>query len=62
MDSKKEYSVVVENEGAAEAFWWCGAFGKMALAIARERGLLDAKEKEDEEGAHEDGLQNAATN
>lgn len=48
MMDKKEYSVVVENDDAVEeAFWWGTNFwGKMALAIARERGLLDEKEGE----------------
>lgn len=45
---KKEYRVIVENEDAAQAaFWWSAPFGRMALAIARERGLLDVKEGEE---------------
>lgn len=49
MDGKEEYSVIVEDEDAVEeAFWWgASLWGKMALAIARERGLLDKREDEE---------------
>lgn len=45
MNRLKDYDCITENEKAVKDMeWWAGPFGKMALEIARERGLLEEEE------------------
>lgn len=42
MNRLEDYDCITENENAVkEMDWWAGPFGKMALEIAKERGLLE---------------------
>ena len=45
MNRLEDYDFISENENEVKYLdWWAGPFGKMALEIARERGLLDEEE------------------
>lgn len=42
MNRLEDYDCITENENTVKYMdWWAGPFGKMALEIARERGLLE---------------------
>lgn len=45
MNRLEDYDCITENEKAVKDMdWWAGPFGKMALEIAKERGLLKEEE------------------